>query len=101
MAYYKLIDAITSAQRLNVVGNIDGAKRYCHLTLEPHKKYEIPSDPLLWQSILEAKVRVKYDKAIEETLKATGAKYSVKQCPSCGGRVKKLEYHLVEVCDET
>lgn len=101
MAYYKLIDAITSAQRLNVVGNVDGARRYAHIALEPGKKYEIPSDELLWKSILDCKVRVKYDRAIEETLKATGTKYSIKQCPSCGGRVKKIEYHLVEVCDET
>lgn len=98
--YYKLIDAITTRQRLNVVGNVNGARRYCKMTLDPGVKYEIPEDELLWQSILGCKARVKYDKALEETLKSTGAKYTVKKCPSCGGRVLKLEYQLVEVCDE-
>lgn len=100
MAYYKLISAITTPQRLNVVGNINGSRRYCRITLEPGKEYEIPEDELLWQSIKECKVRVKYDKGLENILKSSGAAYTVKKCPSCGGRVLKLEYNLVEVCDE-
>lgn len=100
MAYYKLIDAIKSPQKLNVVGNINGSRRYVRVTLYPGKKYEIPEDELLMKSILDCKVRVKYDRGIEEALKASGAKYEVKKCPSCGGRVLKIEYALVEVCDE-
>jgi len=101
MAYYKLIDAITSPQRLNAVGNVNGARRYVRITLYPNKKYELPEDELLLHSILDQKVRVKYSKEIENSLKAAGVEYTVKKCPSCSGKVLKIEYKIVEVCDET
>jgi hypothetical protein len=99
MAYYKLIDAIHSPQKLNVVGNIDGAKRYVRVTLYPGKKYEIPEDELLWKSISETRVKTKYDKALEAALKAANVDFKVKHCPSCSGRILKIEYPIVEVCD--
>lgn len=101
MAYYKLIDAVTTPQRLNVVGNINGARRYVRITLYPGKKYELPEDELLLKSLKDVTVKVKYDKSLEETLKSLKVPYTVKKCPSCGGRVLKIEYHLVEVCNET
>ena len=99
MAYYKLIDAIDVPVSLNVVTRENGRTTYKRMRLDPGVKYAIPDDPTLFQSIDEATTRVKYSKAFEDALQACGARYKVKMCPSCSGRVKKIEYHVVEVVE--
>lgn len=98
--YYKLIDAINTPKDLSVVTRNGSAVRYGRMRLEPKKKYEIPEDKTLWESILNAKEKTRWTKEREDLLKETGAKYSVVRCKSCGGRVLKLEYNVVEVVDE-
>lgn len=99
MAYYKLIDAIDTPVSLNVVTRENGITAYKRMRLDPGVKYAIPDDTTLFESIDGATTRVKYTEAFENALKNCGARYKVKMCPSCGGRVKKIEYHVVEVVE--
>lgn len=41
-----------------------------------------------------------YTKELENTLERNGVPYEIEMCKSCGGRVKKIKYQLVEVYDE-
>lgn len=99
MAYYKLIDAIDTPVNLNVVTRENGVTAYKRMRLNPGKKYAIPDDKTLFQSITEATTRIRYSEAFIKALDDCHARYEVKMCPSCGGRVKKIEYHLVEVVE--
>lgn len=99
MAYFKLIDAIDVPINLNVVTRENGITAYKRLRLLPGKKYEVPEDKVLLQSITEATTRVKYTQAFIDALDACGARYEIKMCPTCSGRVKKIEYHVVEVVE--
>lgn len=100
MAYYKLIDAITVPMTINIATRQNGYTKYGHIRLEPHKEYEIPNDDLLLKSLKTATSRQKYSEELEKLLEETGATYKVELCKSCGGKVKKIVYNVVEVIDD-
>lgn len=96
--YYKLIDAITESVSLNLPYMKDGVKVYKFYTLRPGRQYEEHIDDEVFMNALkEANKRVMYSPEREEALKKCGAKYEVKVCKSCGGKVKKIDIWLVEV----
>ena len=97
--YYKLIDVIDVPMTLNVARKVNGYTKYGHIRLLPDTKYEIPTEEGLLDSLKEATTKVRWSQELENALKACGAQYSVQMCPSCGGRVKKIEYHVVEVVE--
>ena len=97
--YYKLIDAIDVPKNLSVVTRVGSAVKYDKLRLDPGKKYEIPEDETLFKAIKDATETTRYTPEREAALKACGAKYEKKLCKSCGGKVLKLVYHVVEVVD--
>ena len=53
---------------------------------------------LAWFS--EYKRKVRWTEKIERTLKNHGVPYETEMCKSCGGKVKKISYQVVEVYDE-
>lgn len=96
--YYKLIDAVTESVTLNLPYMKDGIKVYKFYTLRPGRQYEEHiEDPVFVQALVDANKRVTYSPEKEEALKKCGAKYEVKVCKSCGGKVKKIDIWLVEV----
>lgn len=95
--YYKLIDAIDVPKNLSVVTRKGSTVRYGKMRLEPGKKYEIPEDETLFNAIKNATETTRYTPEREEALKACHANYEKKVCKSCGGKVLKLVYHVVEV----
>ena len=97
--YYKLIDAIDTPTRINVAKSENGVTRYGHTTLQPGKKYELGDDEVFIRSLKAAKVEKSHSAALIEALESNKIHYDVKTCPSCGGRVKKVSYHIVEVHD--
>ena len=97
--YYKLIDAIDTPITLNVARRVNGYTKYGYLRLNPGTKYELPEDESVLDAIKEAKKTVRYSKKAEDALKACGAVYEKKMCPTCGGKVLKIEYYLVEVVE--
>lgn len=100
MSYYKLIDAIQSPKTLSVVTRNGSSIKYGTLRLEPGKKYELPDDDVLLKAIKDATELVKYTPSLEEALNSSGTEYEKIKCSSCGGRVLKLRYHVVEVIDD-
>lgn len=97
--YYKLIDAIDQPKNLSVVTRQGSAVHYGRIRLEPGKKYEIPEDEVLLKALTDATEKVRFTPEREAALKACNANYEKKVCPSCGGRVTNLIYHVVEVVD--
>ena len=101
----KLIDAIKTPQTLNLAEtkevNGHAMAVYKPRRFLPGKVYEIPDDPLLLKSLKNCTRQSPYTAELEMMLKNCGASYETKMCKSCGGRVKKIEYHVVEVSDET
>ena len=45
------------------------------------------------------KRKVRYNSQLEEALKANNVPYEIEYCKSCGGKIKKISYHLVEVTE--
>lgn len=98
MATYKLIDAITVPITLSVATQKSGYVRYGYMRLEPNKVYEVPEgDDIMLTSLKNAKSKKPYSEDLENSLIACGATYKVEYCKSCGGRVRKIEYYVVEV----
>lgn len=69
-----------------------------YLRLEPGKVYE--TDDVATIAYLKEKMQtVKYKESIENALKSANIDYEIEFCRSCGGRVKKIKYHLIEVIE--
>lgn len=101
MTHYKLIDAIsvpiTMYHLASKPRNVITYDNY--MRLEPGKTYVMPEDEILAKSITNYKVEHRYTAELEDALKACNAEYEVRLCKSCGGRVKKIKYKIVEVIE--
>lgn len=97
--YYKLIDAIETPTTLNVARLQNGITKYGHIRLDPGKKYELDEDRIFISSLKNAKVQKRYSKELAERLDTFQIPYEETICKSCGGRIKKLSYAVVEVVE--
>lgn len=63
----------------------------------PGEWYQVDDVGLL--NILKGKAKVKkaYSQDLENTLKGKGVPYEVVKCKTCGGRVTKIEYSVLEI----
>lgn len=102
MAQYRLISAISTpitlyrlAARPNTVITYDN-----HMKLVPGKTYVMPEDEILAKSIANYTVEHRYTAELEQILKDCNADYEVKLCRSCGGKVKKIKYKVIEVIED-
>lgn len=99
---YRLNEAETVPVTLNNVARtkVINGKRIItysnYIRLAPGKEYETDDEAMLnWFRAYRRKV--KYTTALENTLKAYGVPYETEMCRSCGGRIKKISYQVVEV----
>lgn len=69
-----------------------------YLRLVPGKEYE-SDDTAMLEWLKAYKRKEKYSPQLESALKANDVPYEVEMCRSCGGKVKKITYHMVEVYD--
>jgi hypothetical protein len=103
LAYLKLIDSIKSTQSIPVIitksvsHSGQPIKYSSKRVMKPKEKYAIPDDELLYNSLINYKVTARKTDALVNTLNGLGIKYEEKVCPTCGGRVIKLLYPIVEV----
>lgn len=102
---YKLNDAETSQVQINnvaVTKKINGKDIVTYsnyIRLVPGKVYETDDEAMI--NFFEAyKRKVRHTAGIEEALKSAEVPYEIEWCRSCGGRVKKISYKVVEVLDE-
>ncbi len=63
----------------------------------PGTIYEILEEII--DPIPSTKHKVKYSPELEQALKEEGIPYEIIRCQSCGGRVKKIEFPILEVVD--
>lgn len=99
MKKIKLYDGIDGTVALSVIKNVRGIPTYGHERLFPGKVYET-DDKLLLESLSKATKEKQYSPQLEEHLKSHNIPYEVTSCKSCGGRVKKLKYHVIEVIED-
>lgn len=69
------------------------------IKLIPNKVYT-SDDQAMLNFFRGYKARVRYTESLENALKQFGVPYEIEYCKSCGGRIRKLKYQLVEVLDE-
>ena len=95
----KLIDVIEDVQSVVLPITADGKTAYRSVKFEPGTVYLLPKDDVGFLNTLKerGKIKKQYDSAIEEKLKKAGVEYEVIKCPSCGGKVRKIEYQRFAV----
>lgn len=105
MAKYRLNKAETVQTTINnvAVTKIINGKEIVtysnYIRLVPDKVYE-SEDKAMLDFFRNYKRKVRHTAGIEEALKSAGVPYEIEYCRSCGGRVKKISYKVVEVLDE-
>lgn len=97
--YFKLIDAIETSTAINVARRVNGVTKYGHVRLEPGKQYELDDDIVFLNSLKNAKIQKEHSTEIVNKLKRLGIPYEEKSCMTCGGRVKKISYRIVEIVE--
>lgn len=66
------------------------------IKLAPGEEYETDDEAMLnW--FREHRRKVRYSKSVEESLSGSDVPYEIELCRSCGGKVRKISYQLVEV----
>lgn len=67
-----------------------------YIRLVPGEEYET-EDKAMIKFFREYRRKVKYKTELAKTLEANGVPFETEMCKSCGGRVKKIAYQIVEV----
>lgn len=70
-----------------------------YIKLIPGEEYETDDEAML-TFFRNHKRKVRYNKALADTLTKNGVPFDVEMCRSCGGRIKKLSYQVVEVYED-
>ena len=70
-----------------------------YIRLVPNEEYETDDEAMI-EFFKDYRRKVKYSSALAKTLEANNVPYETEMCRSCGGRVKKISYQIVEVYDE-
>ena len=97
--YFKLIDAIDTITTLNVASQQNGATIYSHVRLKPGEKYELGEDEVFSKSLQDIKVERPYSQQLVEELMSLNVGYTETVCKSCGGRIKKISYSVIEIIE--
>lgn len=69
-----------------------------YIRLVPGKVYETDDEAML-NFFRNYKRKVKFNAPLESSLKANGVPFEIEYCRSCGGKVKKISYRVVEVME--
>jgi len=70
-----------------------------YIRLVPGKVYESDDEAML--GFFRAyRRKVRHTEALERNLRSNDVPYEIEYCKSCGGKVRKISYQVVEVYDE-
>ena len=69
-----------------------------YIRLVPGVTYETDDEAML-NFFRQYKRKVRYNAELERALKMNGVPYETEYCRSCGGKIKKISYKVVEVID--
>lgn len=102
MAKYRL----NSAEKVQVtINNVAKTKKINgkeivtysnYIRLVPGVIYETDDEAML-NFFMNYKRKVRYNADIERALKSNNVPYDIEYCRSCGGKIKKISYKVVEV----
>lgn len=104
MTKYRLNEAenvpitINMVAKTKVVNGREVVTYSNYMRLVPGTVYQTDDEAML-NYFRNYKVKVRYNAELERALKLHNVPYEVEMCRSCGGRVKKISYHPVEVMD--
>lgn len=70
-----------------------------YIRLIPGKEYESDDEAMI-KFFKAYRRKVRHTDTLEQTLRSNGVPYEVEYCKSCGGKVKKISYQVIEVYDE-
>lgn len=102
MAKYKLIGAekvrvlINNVAKTKQINGKDVVTYSNYINLVPGVVYETNDEAML-NFFKSYKRKVRYNSELESALKQHKVPYDIEFCRSCGGKVKKISYHPVEV----
>ena len=91
------INNVASTKKLNNGREIVTYSNYIRLI--PGRIYET-EDKAMIEFFKSYTRKVRHTAGIEEALKSANVPYKIEFCRSCGGRVKKISYKVVEVLDD-
>ena len=69
-----------------------------YIRLAPNTVYKTDDEAMLI-FFRAYKRKVRYTAEIERALQENGVPYEIEMCRSCGGKIKKISYRVVEVLD--
>ena len=69
-----------------------------YIRLAPNTVYKTDDEAML-NFFRTYKRKVRYTAEIERALQENGVPYEIEMCRSCGGKIKKISYRVVEVLD--
>jgi len=91
--YMSLLDVIDSKTQIDVYSRSScGRIVFGYVIMEPNKKYKLPENKTLLESLKTKQIQKRYTEDIENALKEAGVDYQVRYCTSCGGRARKIFY---------
>ena len=104
MTQYRL----NKAERVQVTINNVAVTRNIHgkdivtysnyIKLTPGKVYETDDEAMI-RFFKAYRRKVRYNPEIEQALKNNDVPYEIEYCKSCGGKIKKISYQMVEVME--
>ena len=104
MTQYRL----NKAERVQVTINNVAVTRNIHgkdivtysnyIKLTPGKVYKTDDEAMI-RFFKAYRRKVRYNPEIEQALKNNDVPYEIEYCKSCGGKIKKISYQMVEVME--
>lgn len=70
-----------------------------YIRLVPEEEYETDDEAMI-KFLRDYRRKVRYKPDLARSLEHHGVPYETEMCKSCGGRIKKIVYQVVEVYDE-
>lgn len=96
---YTATHTIYNVAKTKTVGGRDIITYSNYMKLVPGEEYET-DDPATIEFFRTHKEKLRHNPQAEKMFVDNHIPYEVEYCKSCGGRVKKIVFHPVEVYDE-
>lgn len=96
----KLIDALDKDEVMNLpMKNDRGSTVYRPVKFVPGKVYALPKNDVAFREALmmRGKIKKAYSEQFKNALEKAGVPHKVIKCPTCGGKVNKIEVQRIEV----
>lgn len=92
----KVVVTINNVAKTKVINGKSIVTYSNYIRLVPNEVYATDDEAML-KYLADYKRKVRYNAELERALKDNGVPYDIEFCKSCGGKVKKISYRVVEV----